>query len=42
MTIWIDVHLSPAIGTWISDTFGLVASSLRDTGLRDAEDAGNF
>ena len=38
MTIWIDAHLSPAIAPWISRTFGISAFSLRDLGLRDAED----
>lgn len=37
-TIWIDAHLSPAIATWITDTFGVTALALRDFGLRDAED----
>ncbi|WP_019500276.1 DUF5615 family PIN-like protein [Pseudanabaena sp. PCC 6802] len=37
-TIWIDAHLSPAIATWITDTFGITAVALRDLGLRDAED----
>lgn len=38
MTLWIDAHLSPAIATWITNTFGITALSLRDVGLRDAED----
>ncbi len=38
MTIWIDAQLSPAIATWISNTFGIQALALRDIGLRDAED----
>ena len=37
-TIWIDAHISPAIGIWITNTFGIPASALRDLGLRDAED----
>jgi predicted nuclease of predicted toxin-antitoxin system len=37
-TIWIDAHLSPAIATWITGTFGITAVALRDLGLRDAED----
>lgn len=37
-TIWIDAHLSPAIATWITDTFRVTALALRDLGLRDAED----
>jgi predicted nuclease of predicted toxin-antitoxin system len=37
-TIWIDAHLSPAIATWITNTFDVTAIALRDLGLRDAED----
>ncbi|MEH1775145.1 MAG: DUF5615 family PIN-like protein [Nostoc sp.] len=42
MTIWIDAHLSPAIATWITITFGITALALRDVGLKDAEDAEIF
>ncbi len=42
MTIWIDAHLSPAIAVWITSTFDITASALRDVGLRDAEDAEIF
>ncbi|MEH2010069.1 DUF5615 family PIN-like protein [Nostoc sp.] len=42
MTIWIDAHLSPAIATWITMTFGITALALRDVGLRDAEDTEIF
>jgi predicted nuclease of predicted toxin-antitoxin system len=38
MTVWVDAHLSPAIATWITSTFGITALALRDIGLRDAED----
>ncbi|MGI0494471.1 DUF5615 family PIN-like protein [Alkalinema pantanalense CENA528] len=38
ITIWIDAHLSPAIATWITNTFAVTAIALRDLGLRDAED----
>ena len=38
MTIWVDAHLSPAIATWMTSTFGVEAIALRDLGLRDAED----
>lgn len=37
-TIWMDAHLSPAIATGITNTFGITALALRDLGLRDAED----
>ncbi|TRU59266.1 MAG: hypothetical protein EWV90_17415 [Microcystis aeruginosa Ma_QC_Ch_20071001_M135] len=42
MTIWVDAHLSPAIATWITSTFGIEAIALRDLGLRDAEDTEIF
>jgi predicted nuclease of predicted toxin-antitoxin system len=42
MIIWIDAHLSPAIATWITATFGITAFALRDIGLRDAEDTEIF
>ena len=42
MTIWVDAHLSPAIATWITNTFGITALALRDVGLRDAEDPDIF
>lgn len=38
MTIWVDAQLSPAIASWISQTFPASAVALRDIGLRDAED----
>lgn len=38
MIIWVDAHLSPAIATWITNTFEVTAVALRDVGLRDAED----
>ncbi|MCY7391246.1 MAG: DUF5615 family PIN-like protein [Leptolyngbyaceae cyanobacterium CAN_BIN12] len=36
--IWVDAHLSPAIATWITNTFKITAIALRDLGLRNAED----
>ena len=42
MIIWVDAQLSPAIATWISETFGRTALALRDIGLRDAEDTEIF
>jgi predicted nuclease of predicted toxin-antitoxin system len=38
MIIWVDAHLSPAIATWITTNFDVMALALRDVGLRDAED----
>jgi len=38
MKIWIDAQLPPALANWLSATFGLEASALRDLSLRDAQD----
>jgi predicted nuclease of predicted toxin-antitoxin system len=38
MTIWVDAHLSPALASWMTNTLGVKAVTLRDIGLRDAED----
>jgi predicted nuclease of predicted toxin-antitoxin system len=38
MTIWVDAQLSPAIATFITQTFGVEAVAIRDLGLRDATD----
>jgi predicted nuclease of predicted toxin-antitoxin system len=42
MIIWIDAQLSPDLGKWISENFGVDAKSLRDLGLRDAQDQDIF
>jgi len=36
--IWVDAQLPPTLANWISSTFGLEASALRDLSLRDAQD----
>ncbi|HVQ39711.1 MAG TPA: DUF5615 family PIN-like protein [Pyrinomonadaceae bacterium] len=38
MTIWVDAQLSPAIASWLGETFKMRALALRDLGLRDATD----
>ena len=38
MTVWLDAHLSPALASWLSATFGVAAVAVRDLGLRDALD----
>lgn len=39
MKLWIDAQLSPALASWISETFeGIEAISVRRLGLRGAED----
>jgi predicted nuclease of predicted toxin-antitoxin system len=29
MIIWVDAHLSPAIATWITETFSITALALK-------------
>ncbi|WP_254173733.1 DUF5615 family PIN-like protein [Planktothrix pseudagardhii] len=38
MKIWIDAQLPPTLANWLTETFGLEASALRDLELRDAQD----
>jgi predicted nuclease of predicted toxin-antitoxin system len=38
VTIWLDAHLSPKLIPWLASEFHLEAKSLRELGLRDAED----
>ena len=38
MTVWLDAHLSPALGPWLAATFGVTAVPVGDLGLRDALD----
>ncbi|EDZ93355.1 conserved hypothetical protein [Limnospira maxima CS-328] len=38
MKIWVDAQLPPTLANWLTETFGLEASALRDLGLRDAQD----
>lgn len=38
MKIWIDAQLPPTLANWLTVTFGLEATALRDLALRDAQD----
>jgi predicted nuclease of predicted toxin-antitoxin system len=38
MILWIDAQLSPAIASWLTQTFDVTAVPLRELGLRDATD----
>ncbi|MBF2055990.1 MAG: DUF5615 family PIN-like protein [Cyanobacterium sp. T60_A2020_053] len=38
MKFWIDAQLPPQLADWLKETFLVEAFSLRDLGLRDAED----
>ncbi len=43
MKLWIDAQLSPTLAPWITAHFeDLEATSVRELGLRDAEDVGIF
>jgi predicted nuclease of predicted toxin-antitoxin system len=38
MKFWIDAQLPPQLAFWLNSTFNVEAISLRDLGLRDAQD----
>jgi predicted nuclease of predicted toxin-antitoxin system len=38
MKIWIDAQLPPTLANWLSATFAVEATALRELGLRDAQD----
>jgi predicted nuclease of predicted toxin-antitoxin system len=40
--IWLDAQLPPALAAWISTTFQVSCTGVRDLGLRDAEDQSIF
>lgn len=42
MKVWIYAQLPPTLANWLTETFGLDASALRDLGLRDAQDTDIF
>jgi predicted nuclease of predicted toxin-antitoxin system len=42
MNFWIDAQLPPSLAIWLTETFGISATSLRDLGLRDAQDTEIF
>ncbi|NCO35380.1 MAG: hypothetical protein GW893_16160 [Armatimonadetes bacterium] len=42
MRIRIDAQISPAIAKWITRSFEVTATPLRDLGLRDARDSEIF
>jgi predicted nuclease of predicted toxin-antitoxin system len=39
MKFWVDAQLPPVLATWLREQFQVEAFSLRELGLRDAEDA---
>jgi predicted nuclease of predicted toxin-antitoxin system len=38
MTLWLDAHFSHRLAPWLSTQFGLKVKTLRELGLRDADD----
>lgn len=42
MKLWVDAQLSPALAPWLVQTYGIEAQSVREVGLRDAEDRAIF
>ncbi|CAN1211050.1 DUF5615 domain-containing protein [Tumidithrix helvetica PCC 7403] len=38
MKIWIDAQLPPTLADWITNSFGIEATSLKELSLRDAKD----
>ena len=42
MTFWIDAQLDPELAPWLGSRFGMIAKTLREIGLRDAEDVELF
>ena len=42
MRFWLDAQLSPTLAPWIVENFGVECQSVREVGLRDAEDSDIF
>jgi hypothetical protein len=42
MIIWVDAQLPPTLAAWLVKTFGVIAFSLKELGLRDAKDTEIF
>ncbi len=38
MILWLDAQLSPRLARWLTTTFGVNATPVRDLGLRDSPD----
>jgi predicted nuclease of predicted toxin-antitoxin system len=38
MKFWVDAQLPPMLAQWLSTEYGVDALSLRDLGMRDAQD----
>lgn len=42
MTIWLDSHFDPELAAWLGSRFKVVAKSIREIGLTQAEDDALF
>jgi predicted nuclease of predicted toxin-antitoxin system len=42
VTIWLDSHLDPALAAWLGSRFKVVAKSICEIGLTEAEDDALF
>ena len=42
MTFWLDAHLHPDLAPWLGAGFSIVVKTLREIGLRDADDVQLF
>ena len=42
MIVWVDAQLSPHLASWINESLGVEASSIRDLGLLHAKDQDVF
>ena len=42
MIVWVDAQLSPHLASWITESLGVEASSIRDLGLLHAKDQDVF
>lgn len=38
MLVWADAQIAPALAGWMRQVLGVDAQTVRDLGLRDAED----
>jgi predicted nuclease of predicted toxin-antitoxin system len=42
MLVWLDIHLSPAVGRWLEAEFGVTCKAMRDMGMQRTPDAQAF
>ena len=38
MTLWLDAHLDPDLAPWLGSRFKVIAKTVKEVGLRDADD----